>query len=307
VIVVFTFVSLEAQNPAEPHRVQVVSLPPKDSFDLWSLRASIAVAVVGILGVGVGVWTLFYIARQAREMRLQRSEMNAQAGLMAQQLAEMKVANAAAEKSAEAALVQIRAMKDRERARLVIQPINTPEIGKPDPVGDRLRPLHVALIVGNDGLTKAFDVRAYAVVKVVDGKRGGSFEIGFQQELPGTIDNTDGGRRLRMTVTQFGMVGNVEYRSPLYADEETATLLREGQKFLQVSGLLTFKDIFEDNHEVAFKHVWVSQGDDIGTGRPWRNMSAWYALGVTAEEVDEDRTGDISELEGQESGKSAEK
>jgi len=301
-------------NPT--HDIRVVKMPPKDSYDRWSLGAAMAVAGVGILGVLVGVGTLIYVARQAREMRLQREAMRAQADLMSQQLAEMKVGSelarqnieaakltakasevsaTAAERSAEAALTQIKAMKDQERARLVIKPLGDPQIGPPQPIAEGLRPMEAMLHLINEGASKAFNVRTYAVISAVSKRAGGRFEIGFQQDVPSTMGNTTGDRVAEIHVFGFGLYGNAVYPCPILTDEKTATALTEGRMFLQISGLLCFTDIFEDSHEIPFKFIWVSQGDDVG--HQWRNMSTWFNLPVTEEEVDEDRTWDVSGLE----------
>lgn len=147
--------------------------------------------------------------------------------------------------------------------------------------------------IANEGSTKAFNVRTYGVISIVKEKKGGRFEIGFQQDVPGTISNTDDGKTVVMYVHGFGLYGGAEYRAPILTNAETAKAIGEGKMFLQVSGLLQYTDIFEDRHELPFKCIWV--GDD--TGGPWRTMSKWYDLNVTEEEVDEDRTWDASALE----------
>ena len=297
------------------HSVKLTSLPPVTITDkpkmFWDHALDWGPWVANFLLVIVGtlqVWLLWKtwqkIGKQAEltggqlvEMRAQAQIMDAQAGhmasqvgLMKQQLTEMQTGSATAKLSAEAAKEsadvarsQTKVMKDRERARLIIHGADLPEIGKAEPVADNLHPIVVKLFVANIGPTVAFSARAYAVIDIVKERSGGQYQIGFQQELPVTIRNTDG-----LTFPTVDVMGlGSEYRSHLMIDDSTANNLREGKWFLQVSGMLVFTDIYEDIHEFPFRYVWVSEGNDDG-GR-WLTDARWYIIGVAKSEVDADR------------------
>jgi hypothetical protein len=55
--------------------VRVISSPEKDNYDRAAVWINFALAVIGVLGIGVGVFTLCYLRKQAAEMSLQRKVM----------------------------------------------------------------------------------------------------------------------------------------------------------------------------------------------------------------------------------------
>lgn len=242
--------------------------------------------------------TLWVIKRQADTMERQAKEA---ASSSAETLAAikrqgdwMRLSAKSQRLTAKAAILgvkattnQIKMMKVKERARLVVHKPDVPRIGEPEPIANGQRPIEIVLEVTNEGLTKAFNVRAYAAIAIAKDKKGAPYEIGEQQEFPVTVGSTDNGGTAKICVSGFGLYGNVQCLFPVFTDEETAENLWAGRKFLQISGLLTFTDIFEDSQEFPFRYLWVSQGDN--TGESWRSHSLWYDLGVTKSDIDADR------------------
>ena len=76
-------------------------------------------------------------------------------------------------------------MKNREQARLVIRGIDLPELVLG--IEEETRAVAVGLSVANEGATKAFNVRAYAMMDIVKDHSPAPYGIGFKQDLPGTI------------------------------------------------------------------------------------------------------------------------
>jgi hypothetical protein len=304
------------------HSVKLTSLPPVTITDkqktIWDHVLDWGPWAFNFLLVVVGgfqVWLLWKtwqkIGKQAELMEGQLGEMKTQAGLMKaqaqimnaqaehmasqvdlmkQQLTEMQIGSAtaklsaeAAKESAEVARSQTIVMKDRERARLIIQSADSPGIWEAEPAANNLHPVVVRLFVANIGPTVAFRARAYAAIEIVKKRSGGLYQIGFQQELPMNIRNTDGLTPPTIDVLGFGR----EYHSHLMIDDFTAKNLREGEWFLQVSGMLVFTDIYEDVHEFPFRYIWASEGND--NGGHWLTDARWYDIGVAKAEVDADR------------------
>lgn len=81
-----------SQPEAEQHveeNVKVISLPAKDWEDKAAFWVNLALAVVGFLGIGVGVCTLIFLRRQVEEMRRQANLMKIQAAHMEAQTKEL--------------------------------------------------------------------------------------------------------------------------------------------------------------------------------------------------------------------------
>jgi hypothetical protein len=123
----------QEQAPGDPKSVRII-LPPKDNYDYWTIGVSITLAAVGIVGIGVGIWTLCYIRRQVTAMEHQRiimrrtlntvrrqtNSMEIQAGHMDSQIQEMKAQTAVAKTSAENALLNTTTLISAERAWIVV-------------------------------------------------------------------------------------------------------------------------------------------------------------------------------------------
>jgi CHASE3 domain sensor protein len=106
----------------QPKNIRIVGLPPKDVYDLWTFGATLALAGVGLIGIVVGICTLFYLRNQSTEARHQRVIMRRTLSTIRRQTRAIEeqakdasvtakasfVSAMAADKSAKAALRQIR-------------------------------------------------------------------------------------------------------------------------------------------------------------------------------------------------------
>lgn len=115
--------------------VKVVALPGKDWQDVFTFWISVVLAVVGIAGVGIGICTLIFLRNQTRHIRRQADMAARQARLISTQAHQMgeqteifRDSVAAAQKAADAALLQAALMKEqsdliteKDRAKLRIE------------------------------------------------------------------------------------------------------------------------------------------------------------------------------------------
>lgn len=107
--------------------VRVIRAPAKDGYDIAAFWISALLAGVGIAGIGVGVWTICYVRRQAVEMRQQRIIMRRTLNAIRRQTKAAEDAAKAGMESANAALgsvklteAQLNLTKEKERARISI-------------------------------------------------------------------------------------------------------------------------------------------------------------------------------------------
>jgi hypothetical protein len=105
--------STPGQVTGEPKSVKII-LPSKDRYDYIAFGANVVLAIVGIIGIGVGIWTLCYVRRQAVEMRQQRI-------LMRRTLNTIRKQTKAAEDAAESSLLNAKALVNSERAWLIAE------------------------------------------------------------------------------------------------------------------------------------------------------------------------------------------
>jgi len=122
----------------------------------WATRANWALVAVGIGSILTAFLTLWYITRQVKVMESQAAQLEKQTAILADSVA-------VAQKSADAANAQIQMMKDKERARIQVTPLDF-EVIEPT------EPNKIMIEFVNIGPTHAFDVRVEAGGKVtVDG------------------------------------------------------------------------------------------------------------------------------------------
>lgn len=228
------------------------------------------------------------MAETVGQMKIQAEWMEAQVRQMGTQTVILNDSVTASEKSAEAghaaaraaqgsadaAIAQIRIMKDQERGRLAIRFIEQPEISGPDSILEGKYALRVYAFVENLGRTKAFDVRAYGIVDIVSNPRGTSHDIGFLQDFPQIIDEGQKTHLLKLggfgrAFEDFGTFSG----GFTAIDEEIVQKTRNGTAFIQVSGALHYDDIFGDPQSTTFMFVWRSVGDD--DGGKWLTRSFW--------------------------------
>lgn len=275
--------------------VRVIDPLAKDRYDKAAFWIDVALAVVGVAGIGVGIFTLIAIKRQAHLMEVHAEHLGGlassasvnaqaitkQADLMEKQLMEMRdgsetarVTAKAATDSAKAASTQIKIGKETERAKLVIRYLDAPEISAPERIMEGKRGLWVRGWVENLGRSKAFSVRACGLIDIVSDPAGGAHEIGFLQDFPQIV--SDEPRKYKLNLSGFGreFEGVATVSDRMWISDKMAEQIRNGDIFVKATGLLSYEDIFGDAHETPFLFVWKSFGNDDG-GR-WRIDSRWF-------------------------------
>jgi hypothetical protein len=162
--------------------------------------------------------------------------------------------------------------QDRERARLVIWGRPAPPDIKPW-IAPPYMAVTVWLFVANEGATKAFNVKAFSILRIVRSPKGEQHEDGFLQDISSTIPNTDGKEDLpKITLTGMGS----KHADFVAITEATAENIGNRTEFLQVSGNILYEDLFGNSHETPFQYVWIPWGNDIGD--PWPDQSYWQDI-----------------------------
>lgn len=136
-----------ASGPRENDKVEVTAVPPeitvkqvKDSFDRTILCCTIVLTIVGVVGMGVGVWTLLAIKDQAETLHEHSAELR--------KLAEAARENAGgAKENAEAARLNAQALINAERPWLMVHIKEIP--------GENVAKTHFQLYAFNYGSSPA--------------------------------------------------------------------------------------------------------------------------------------------------------
>lgn len=219
---------------------------------------------------GMTVWAIigtgFIIAWQSHETRKAAKATEASAEGVGQQSGLIK-------RQADAMDDQNRSAKDRERARLIIRQLETPEIYPRGSAINGDRALKVRVIVENLGGSRAFNVRAWAMMNIVSHPRGDHYDVGNQQVFPSIIDADLQKHLLNVAGLGREFEGIATVSDYLAVPEELAQRIRNGEVFIVASGMLVYEDIFLDTYETPFHFVWHSFGND--DGRMWLTESYW--------------------------------
>jgi hypothetical protein len=218
------------------------------------LYANLALAIVGIGGIVVAIFTLYSIKRQAIEMRLQRIVMrrtlNAirrQADLMDKQSGHMESQISEAKAQVTLMASQNKAIRDRERARLtLVFPPHKPDFSSPsrmtiDDEPELMMELSVAL--HNDGPSKAFGVRMNADMRT----------------LPQEDPFLEG---IKMAVSIPDVIREVDINSPMFVLVRSLLTGQEvddvmaGKADFYLYGEITYSDVFNVRHRTPFRFLW---------------------------------------------------
>jgi hypothetical protein len=226
-----------------PQAIHVI-LPAKDNYDFVAFWISIVLAGVGIAGVIVGVCTLLFLKAQVIEMRRQAALMKTEAGHMSDQTGILRDSVAAAQTSADAALAQIRLVKDKERARIRIEFLDFdfgpfPEIGK-----------HTVMYkVTIDGTTPATIMEQVILAEIPSYPREtGKFH--FSLGLPGSFSPT------MSPFTTSTVVFRNEFPPKPEDDMERIRAVQENLLAVVVQGHVLYRDIFGDCWKLGFHLRW---------------------------------------------------
>jgi hypothetical protein len=246
--------------------VKIINPPQKDFYDKAAFWISAALTGIGIAGIIVGIRTLFYLRKQAGEMRLQRKAM-------VLTLNEIK-------KQAELMKAQTKAACDRERARLSIYEVDPPHIALNSDLVKPDIPLRVSLTIVNDGNSIAFNVRAKghtSIRRIVTEHELNAIEDDpndwYELAIPSTIRATGSASKTIINVTHMAGVMDELFEA---IDEATAKSLKNGHASLIIGGEITYEDLFGEEHKTPFFFLWVNSGE-VGAGA-WRLSSGWLDL-----------------------------
>ena len=250
-------------SDAEPGNAE--QTPPEKPLPRF-LRPEWIVVYITAVYVVITAFMLVVIKQQADQMERQTTIQAASV--------------AAAQKSADAANAQIKAMKDKERARLSIREVVPPLLFLKD---DEIKPdipMVIKMVVINEGSSMAFNVRAVGHTSILE-------YVGLD-ELTSISDNTnewydlDIPKTIRLISPRPGIEVTVTHMSGVIdttfepIDRATAKALVMGQLSLTIGGEITYEDIFGDEHKTPFFFLWVVAGDE-GAGT-WRLGSNWLDL-----------------------------
>jgi hypothetical protein len=259
----------------KPRQVSVLSIPtvtisqPQrsllDEVLVWGPWAfTLLLVVVG----GLQVWLLYRTWEKVREqemrMKEQVDQIKAQATTMAEQTGVLKDSVDVAKKSAEAAFAQVRATKDRERARLtMLYPPEPPDFQDAFRLALGEEPdawMELIVQVHNEGLSKAFDVRAWGGMTIQALPEPFAFGEKKRISIPDVIGDATPGNPVPIHIDQILLVKNV-------------TAVKNETAFFFVYGEIAYKDVFGDAHRTPFRFLWNVMGYE--ENGQWNDLSSW--------------------------------
>jgi hypothetical protein len=244
-----------------PNDVWIVKTPDKDAFDVASLAISGVLAVVGIVGVAVGIATVLYIKRQAFEMGFQRKVMRRTLSTIRRQTNILADSVAAAKKSAEAADKNVELLISKERGRIFV------ELADFDIKAVILNTQVIDFKVIYHGQTISFTANTMVEFGFTDSENppifrpGSSFVMRAIYELPSLIPS--GSLEYECTVRRFHAFDQFEIDQ-----------INHGTKHIHCYGFIAYKDFMGRDRHTTFCHTWKPKPPGIGIG-----VSMWRKSG----------------------------
>lgn len=240
-----------------PKTVRVSELPPvsvaRDWIDELSIGLTGILVIVGIFGVRAAYKTLQKIENQVAEMKGQRVTMDAQREAMDGQLAMMQAqltamvqqtkaaedAAIATSKSAEATARSVQIVIDKERARVVVEPL-------PLHLNQNSSIFCVKYRVFNNGPTYAF-VAFQRVAAQLTPKGEQLNDDGFvPMQIPASFaPNQMLDDLIAFSLQTFSLTGSDVER---IQKEESVVTFR---------GIVVYKDVFGEKRVTEFAHIWT--------------------------------------------------
>ena len=243
---------------ADAHQaISIRELPPvsakRDRIDWLALAFTGALVIVGALGVCYAIKTLKGIERQANANEGQLQEIQ-RAGEQTTKLI------AHAEKQAEAALLNARAVINAERAWILVRMVPTGpykrsrDLGpdryewedgtplSPEEVvsGRHLRPERIRYTMKNYGRSPGFVTSHWANVRIV----------GELNNLPNPPDYFTKPASIFIEKADFVVEPGGERKSDFF--EPPGGIATRGSSFLYVYGIITYRDFFNQDHKTGF-------------------------------------------------------
>jgi hypothetical protein len=234
--------------------------------DRWIIGLTLAISICALFQV-IGVFWQVYVYRQQTRLMLtglKVGHQNAQAALSGAQAAKV---------SADASQKNVQIFIDRERAHLTVRPTLQERVAV-----SKGKTQEITLYVRNLGLSRAIDVVCYA-----------SAISGLKSTHPAQWPTV-----MERTIIQPTEEDNDPIRASVRcADEhdieELSTEIEPDSTlfFIEVRGMLTYKDIFRLPHEYWFRHhnrvksAGVRMAYPRGTGKVWFiEDGAWEKVGA---------------------------
>jgi hypothetical protein len=246
----------------------------------WWLAAATVLLVV------VGAGQVLLLFRQERILHGALNEIHAQAEQMTFQTGVLEKSVAAAQKSADAAVVQLQAMKDKERARISVEilRLDTLEFGS----GSN----RAMLKFNNFGYTHALNVRASGDARAIifEDKR---VQIG-KVSLPNFhAYETPIFEPLPFEFDDMGIPSAILANAPpvetwlgfIFPEEWEEEILRRPLLAIEVRGIIEYEDVFGDQHSTKFSYdmrigKWGNVSPDGSAPiRPYSPFIRWFQSG----------------------------
>jgi hypothetical protein len=213
---------------------ELASMPKKDRWDKASVIASwilvyftFLLVVIGTGGVFAAIMTLKAIDKQAATMQ----------GQLAQAIASTK-----------AAQDSIDIIKDKDRARLHVEPVYEEGFNDFHLDPDEMTTIgpQVGIRVVQHGPTKAFNVIGESIVLLEDSSEAlPTLDVSAPMRIPAVID----GGNVSFVVEQ--------YLFPYTIEDSSA--IAEGKKFVHFLGRLVYEDVFGNPHKTTFRYLWTPE------------------------------------------------
>jgi len=258
---------------------------PKAGKDPWDKAYVIftgVLVIIGAVGVGCAIVTLWAVRAQVTVMAEQRQVMMGQLRTMQEQISEMSVQSGilqesvgvarsaakaaqdgatAAKESADAAQRNIALVINKERARLRIeQPVPLPIKPNSNVV--------ITYSLSYYGSTPAFGVDT-EVNTLISESKDSPKDVHLKQRiigLPAVVSAKD------ILPSYMSIVYNMGDAMKITLDDDIFRKLKEGKMFVHFWGFIKYLDFFDQPRETTFRYRWIPAG-------PRENWERWEKYG----------------------------
>jgi hypothetical protein len=244
----------KTETPTGPNSSQ-------EKSSAWPLRPEYLIVWITIGYALISYFQLRAISRQADTMEEQAKDARTSAAAASTVALDTLTA---LKRQADVMEKQNKAVRDKERARItVIFPPEVPDFKSPSRLTMDDEPelwMELFLAVHNDGLSKAFNVRAWGGMIIQNS--ADSVAIGEKGWLnfPSVIREATLDDPIRFVVSQ------------ILLDREV-NMLASDPAFFFVYGEISYEDVFGDKHRTPFRYLW-SVDQDANEGEEF-DLSCW--------------------------------
>jgi hypothetical protein len=215
---------------------------------------SVYLVLVGMGGVFVAIFTLNRIARQTRSTHNQAVQVRKQTKILTQSAD-------AAKQAADAALLNVKSIIDKERARIRIEVEDLKLVPPPAPVTAGSIAVNVVHFkIHCYGSTEASEVECRALANIWESEMPHTGEVTLiPMGVPRTI--TPSMQPVRCAAFIFGAV-------PLRQQDIEEVL--DGKRFIHVWITISYKQLFSDEVQITnYRAVWRRAGYNLPMGGQW--------------------------------------